>query len=77
MWIKTTKNAPNQEIEPNPFWAIFLGIFEIGQKGRKILVEKKNTSLIRGQPKALVPYGAGWVPIFHGIDEERKEREEH
>ena len=59
------------------FWLFFLGIFEIGQKARNISVEKSNTSLIRGQPKALIPYGVGRVPIFHGIDQEREEREEH
>ena len=53
-----------------------MGIFEIWQEKVKFCWKKWNTSLIRDQPKALVPYGVGWVPIFHGIDEERDEHEE-
>ena len=71
------KNRTKSGDRTKSIFGYFLGIFEIGQKARKNSVEKRNMSLIHGQPKALIRYGAGRVPIFHGIDQEHEEREEH
>ena len=80
LWIKTTKNSTNPEIQIR---AIFWGIF---QKNFWAKIEGVGGE-IREQPRALVPYDAGLTPWvagssriqggFGGKHEEHKEREEH
>ena len=65
LWIKTTKNSTNREIDRIPFVAIFGENFRISQEQEKFWGKRGVKSV---STFALIPYDAGLVllggPIF-------------